>query len=106
MEKIKFKDGTTLDITQATDNGITVVSQLSDFNNVVCKFTKSNLESFQILQTDGTVLSTMEYYKPTGVVTTIVGSENIQSTVGIASISDSELRMQSVEDAINFLMLK
>ena len=106
MEKIKFKDGTTLDITQASSTGITVVSQLSDFNNVVGKFTKSNLESFQILQTDGTVLSTMEYYKPTGVVTTIVGSENIQSTVEITSISESELRMQSVEDAINFLMLK
>lgn len=106
MEKIKFKDGSTLDITQASSSGITVVSQLSDFKDLVGKFTKTNLESFQILQTDGTVLSTMEYYKPTGVVTTIVGAENIQSTVGITSINEYELRMQSSEDAISFLMFK
>lgn len=97
MEKIKFKDGSTLDITQASASGVTVAGTLAGFESTVEKFTKANLSSFQITQADGTVLSTMEHYKPTGTVVVEVKQNGIESSIGIIAMSDLDVRVDALE---------
>jgi len=97
MEKIKLNDGSTLDITQASTSGVTVAGTLAGFESTVEKFTKENLASFQITQADGTVLSTMNHYKPTGKVTVLTRADGIESTIEIIAMSDLEVRMDALE---------
>lgn len=101
MEKIKFKDGKTYDITGATASNITFSVSISDFEEIHTECTKSNMQVMTILEADGTtVLSTMKNYKPTGIATISDTETGVEIAVEITKMSDLEVATLDNAEAI------
>lgn len=101
MEKLRFKDGKTYDITGATATSITFSASITDFEAIHAECTKSNMQVMTILDSAGTtVLSAMKNYKPTGIATITDTDTSVDISVGIAEMSDLEVAALENAEAI------
>lgn len=101
MDKIKFVDGKSFDISSASSTGITFNTTIADFAVIHDEFTKSNMREMDILDSTGkTVLSTMKNYKPIGTAQLTDADSGVEITVAIAAMSDLEVAAFENSEAI------
>lgn len=101
MDKIKFVDGKSFDISSASSTGVTFNTTIAEFVAIHDEFTKSNMREMEILDSTGkTVLSTMKNYKPVGTTQLTDTDSGVKITVAIAAMSDLEISAFENAEAI------
>lgn len=106
MNQIKFKDGTTLDLTSESSTNALVIflKSIDDLSKTYQVFNEDNLSRYEI-QNDSGLITAIYINKRLTCIENIYETNNgVKITVRLADVSATELRIKDLEAKINELL--